>query len=66
MSIGPSHRDNNGSNPCLPPHILGRLLDKLRAKIGNEQKVKPDPWAWIDRLARNGLGGKGSSGGALW
>jgi hypothetical protein len=53
MSIAPAHRDNDGSKPCLPPHILGRLLDKLRAKIGNEQQEKPDPWAGIDRLARD-------------
>jgi len=53
VSIAPSIRDNNGSNPCLPPHILGRLLDKLREKIGNEQKVTRDPWTGIDRLARD-------------
>jgi hypothetical protein len=52
VSISPSIRDNDGTNPCLPPHILGRLLDKLREKIGNEQKVKRDPWAFIDRAAR--------------
>lgn len=38
MSIAPSIRDNDGSNPCLPPHILGRLLDKLREKITAEQQ----------------------------
>jgi hypothetical protein len=53
MSIAPAIRDNDGSNPCLPPHILGRLLDKLREKIGAETKVKPDPWAWVDRLSRD-------------
>lgn len=53
MSIGPAIRDNDGSAPCLPPHILGRLLDKLREKIGNEQKVTRDPWDGIDRLARD-------------
>jgi hypothetical protein len=53
MSISPAHRDNNGSNPCLPPHILGRLLDKLREKIGNEQKVTRDSCAEIDRAARD-------------
>ena len=52
MSIAPSIRDNDGSNPCLPPHILGRLLDKLRERIGKEQKVKRDPWADIDKAAR--------------
>ena len=53
MSIAPAIRDNDGSAPCLPPHILGRLLDKLREKIGNEQKVTRDPWDSIDRLARD-------------
>jgi hypothetical protein len=31
---------------------LGRLLDKLREKISTEQPAKPDPWAGIDKLAR--------------
>jgi hypothetical protein len=51
MSIAPAHRDNDGSKPCLPPHILGRLLDKLRERIGNEQKVTRDSCAEIDRAA---------------
>jgi hypothetical protein len=51
MSIAPAIRDNTGNTPCIEPHILGRLLDKLREKIGNEQPVKPDPWDGIDRLA---------------
>jgi hypothetical protein len=38
MSIAPGIRDNDGSNPCLPPHILGRLLDKLRDKINSERQ----------------------------
>jgi len=53
MSIAPAIRDNKGASPCLPPHILGRLLDRLREKIGNERKVKRDPWAWVDKLARD-------------
>jgi len=53
MSIAPSVRDNDGSKPCLPPHILGRLLDKLRERIGNERTFKRDPWDGIDRLARD-------------
>ncbi len=53
MSIAPATRDNDGSNPCLPPHILGRLLDKLREKIGSEQKVTRDSWAEIDKAARD-------------
>lgn len=52
MSIAPAIRDNDGTAPCLPPHILGRLLDKLREKISTEQPAKPDPWAGIDKLAR--------------
>jgi hypothetical protein len=53
VSIAPAIRDNNGTSPCLPPHILGRLLDKLREKIGSEQKVTRDPWDGINRLARD-------------
>jgi hypothetical protein len=53
MSIAPAIRDTNGSNPCLPPHILGRLLDKLRQRIGNERKVNQDPWTDIDKAARD-------------
>jgi hypothetical protein len=53
VSIAPAIRDNNGTSPCLPPHILGRLLDRLREKIGNEQRVNRDPWDGIDRLARD-------------
>jgi hypothetical protein len=53
VSIGPATRDNNGSNPCLPPHILGRLLDKLRERISAEKQTKTDPWDGINRLARD-------------
>ena len=55
MSIDPRfiRADYHGNTPCIEPHILGRLLDKLREKIGNEQKVKRDPWAFIDRAARD-------------
>ena len=49
MSISPAIRDNYGNNPCLPPHLLGRLLDKLRERIGSERKVKSQH---IDRSAR--------------
>ena len=38
MSISPAIRDNYGNNPCLPPHLLGRLLDKLRDRIAREQQ----------------------------
>jgi hypothetical protein len=53
VSIAPSIRDNTGNTPCIEPHILGRLLDKLREKIGSEQKVTRDPWDGIDKLARD-------------
>ncbi len=52
MSIGPAIRDNDGSLPCIEPHILGRLLDLLREKVGSERKVQLDPWDGIDRLDR--------------
>lgn len=54
MSIAPIHRDNHGNNPCIEPHILGRLLDKLeplRAKISNERDTAHDAWSGIDALA---------------
>lgn len=55
MSIDPRfiRADYHGQAPCIEPHILGRLLDKLRDRISGEQPVKPDPWAGIDRLARD-------------
>ena len=53
MSIAKAIRDNDGSNPCLPPHILGRVLDKLRERMSEEKNVKIDPWAWVDRLAKD-------------
>lgn len=43
--------DYHGQNPCIEPHILRRLVDKLeplRAKVREERK---DSWAGIDRLA---------------
>lgn len=54
MSIGPNHRDNHGQSPCIEPHILGRLLDKLeplRAKISNQRNTADDAWSGIDALA---------------
>lgn len=54
MSIAPSIRDNHGHVPCIEPHILGRLLDKLqplRAKISNERNTPDDAWSGIDALA---------------
>lgn len=54
MSIGQNHRDNHGQSPCVPPHILGRLLDKLKplkARIRDERATAKDAWASIDKLA---------------
>lgn len=39
MSIAPSIRDNEGHSPCIPPHLLGRLLDKLRARMNAERQT---------------------------
>ena len=45
----------HGQTPCIEPHVLGRILDKLkplrRAKVRDEATTQPDPWAGIDRLA---------------
>jgi hypothetical protein len=38
MSISPATRDTRGEKPMVPPHILGRLLDKLRERIAAEQQ----------------------------
>ena len=54
MSIGPNHRDNHGHAPCIEPHVLGRLLDKLeplRAKLRDERSTDADTWHGIDALA---------------
>lgn len=43
----------HGQTPCIEPHILGRILDKLeplRAKLGDEENAKADGSASIDRL----------------
>jgi len=45
----------HGQSPCIEPHILGRLLDKLkplRAAISN-QRSTADAWTAIDDAARN-------------
>ncbi len=42
-----------GQSPCIEPHILGRILDKLkplRAKVRDEENTQADTWAAIDRL----------------
>ena len=45
--------DYHGQTPCIEPHVLGRILDKLkplRAKVRDEATTQPDPWAAIDRM----------------
>lgn len=47
--------DYRGETPCIEPHILGRLLDKLepiRAKIRAERATADDAWSGIDALAQ--------------
>lgn len=44
----------HGQSPCVPPHILGRLLDKLqplKARLRAERQER-DGWAVIDAAAR--------------
>jgi hypothetical protein len=46
----------HGQTPCIQPHLLGRILDRLRplrAKVRGEVEHKPDPWAGIDALAKS-------------
>lgn len=46
----------HGQTPCIEPHILGRLLDKLkplRAKMRDERNTSDDAWSGIDKLAAN-------------
>jgi hypothetical protein len=46
----------HGQSPCIEPHILGRILDRLRplrAKVRDEASAKVDPWAGIDALAKS-------------
>jgi hypothetical protein len=53
VSIGPNHRDNHGERPLVPPHVLGRLLDKLKPmalRIRREQNARSF-WLGIDRMA---------------
>jgi hypothetical protein len=45
-----------GQCPCIPPHLLGRILDKLqplRAKLCGEVERKSDPRAGIDALSKS-------------
>lgn len=46
--------DYRGESPCVPPHILGRLLDKLqplKQRLRAERHER-DSWAAIDAAAR--------------
>ena len=43
----------HGQTPCIAPHILGRLLDKLevvRLRLKSKATGQPS-WECIDRLA---------------
>lgn len=45
--------DYHGQSPCVEPHVLGRILDKLqplRAKVRDEENTQADAWEAIDRL----------------
>lgn len=57
MSIGPNHRDNHGQSPCIEPHILGRLLDKLeplkaRLRAERNEPIASPNWRTVDALAQ--------------
>lgn len=46
--------DYRGETPCIPPHLLGRLLDKLeplKARLRSERQER-NGWAVIDAAAR--------------
>ena len=44
-------RDNMGRTPCIPPHILGRVLDRLK-KITPRLRTERTNWPFIDRAAK--------------
>ena len=46
-----SKRDYNGQRPCIPPHILGRLLDRLPI-IALKLRTRKFGWTEIDELAK--------------
>jgi hypothetical protein len=50
MSI-PLISDNMGYTPCIPAHILGRLLHKLPAIKPRFRTANLD-WRFIDRAAK--------------
>ncbi len=46
--------DYHGQSPCIEPHVLGRIVDKLkplRAKMRDERSTSQAAWAGIDALA---------------
>ncbi len=48
--------DYHGQSPCIEPHVLGRIVDKLkplRAKMRDEVNTKADALAGIDALAKS-------------
>jgi hypothetical protein len=44
-------RDYSGERPCIPPHILGRLLDRLPI-ITLKLRTRKFDWTQIDDLAK--------------
>jgi hypothetical protein len=53
VSSAPLPRDNHGERPLVPPHVLGRLLNKLKPmkeRIQREQNARSF-WLGIDRMA---------------
>ena len=53
MSIAPLHRDTRGEKPMVPPHLLARILAKLKERQAKcEPRPAKDAWANIDRLAQ--------------
>jgi hypothetical protein len=52
MSISPLHRDTRGEKPMVPPHLLARILAKLKERQAKRtSQPAQDAWANIDRLA---------------
>ena len=46
-----SKRDYSGQRPCIEPHILGRVLDKL-PRIALRLQQRKLNWSDIDQLAK--------------
>jgi len=46
--------DYHGQNPCIEPHVLGGIVDRLepiKSRIREERATAQDAWAGIDKLA---------------